>query len=61
MQTVDVTEVGRLMMRKGRENDKGTNILTELKCKDILSGTSLVVQWLGICLPMKGTQVWAVA
>ena len=33
MQTLDVTEVGRLMMRKRRENDKGTNILTELNVK----------------------------
>ena len=27
--------------------------------KSISTGTSLVVQWLRICLPMQGTQVWA--
>ena len=30
-----------------------------LSSKRIGSGTSLVVQWLGICLPMQGTRVWA--
>ena len=30
---LEVTEIGRVMVGKGRENDKGTNILTELKVK----------------------------
>ena len=60
-------------VRKGEDPDRGAaqhllgkptmNLISVIppvpfKLKP-LSGTSLVAQWLRICLPMQGTQVWA--
>ena len=36
----------------------GENLAWKEKYKNMLKA-SLVVQWLGICLPMQGTRVWA--
>ena len=45
-----------------RQKDGPVFCLTELFiCKKFTLGTSLVVQWLGICLPMQGTRVQSLA
>ena len=36
-----------------------TWLLSPEKLLKVCSGTSLVVHWLGICLPMQGTWVWS--
>ena len=36
-----------------------TSLIREMQIKTTMRGTSLVAQWLRICLPMQGTQVRA--